>query len=44
MALIKAEGPPSRLVLAPRTELAKVIADDSAQAIWSPNLGLLPIR
>jgi len=44
MAAARAPGPPSLLVLAPRTELAKASADDSAQATWSPTFGRLPRR
>ncbi len=37
-----AEGPPSRLVRAPSTELAKQTAEDSAQATCSPGFGVVP--
>jgi hypothetical protein len=40
----KADGPPSRFVLAPKTEFEKTIAEDSPQARYSPNLGRLPTR
>ena len=37
-----AEGPPSRLVRAPSTELAKQTAEDSAQARCWPKAGVWP--
>src|SRR5207302_1075770 len=44
IAAARAEGPPSRFVRAPRTELAKHTAFDSAQATCSPNAGRAPTR
>ena len=37
-AAARAEGPPSRLLRAPMTELAYETAEDSLQARWSPRL------
>ena len=44
MAAARAAGPPSRFVRAPRTELAKQTALDSAQAMCSPKAGPTPRR
>jgi len=41
-AAAMAEGPPSRFVRAPSTELAKQTAEDSAQATCRPNFGAKP--
>src|SRR3990172_504198 len=42
IAAARAEGPPSRFVRAPRTEFAKHVALDSAQATCSPRPGRTP--
>ena len=44
MAAARAAGPPSRLLLAPITELTYATADDSDHETWSLNLGTLPTR
>jgi len=44
IAEARAEGPPSLLVLAPRIELAKAMAEDSDHATCSPGRGRLPIK
>ncbi len=44
MAAESAPGPPSRLVRAPITELAKQTAEDSDQAMWLPRVGRLLAR
>ena len=44
IALASAIGPPSRFVIAPKTEFAYITADDSAQAKCSPYFGIFSSR